>query len=83
MSLISAETMFSEIADIADIENYDVLGEYDPKDLHKTAKAYDAVLKEYLKEYKKAGIQMKHYLDIDAFLREYLKDNRYNESLYQ
>lgn len=76
MSLISAETMFSEIADIADIDNYDVLGEYDPKDLHKTAKAYDAVLKEYLKEYKKAGIQMKHYLDIDAFLREYLKDNR-------
>lgn len=73
MSLISTETMFSEIASKVEIAGYDVLDKYDPKDLYKTAKAYDAVLNEYLKEYKKADIQMKHYFDITNFLYEYLR----------
>ena len=71
MSLISAHAMFSEIGNEVDIGRYDVLRGYDPQDLHKTAKAYDDILREYLKEYKKAGIQTKRYSDMDAFVHDY------------
>lgn len=72
MSLISSNAMFSEISSEVEIDRYDALGGYDSQDLHKTAKAYDGILGEYLKEYEKAGIQVKHYSDIDAFVRDYI-----------
>ncbi|MFG6336945.1 MAG: hypothetical protein K1W31_00230 [Lachnospiraceae bacterium] len=37
MSLISANVMFAEISSEVDIDEYDVLGCYDPKDLSKEA----------------------------------------------
>lgn len=72
MSLVSTHEMYLEIGSEVDIGGYDVLGGYDPQDIYKTAKAYDDVLDEYLEEYKKAGIQAKHYPDIDAFVADYL-----------
>lgn len=72
MSLISTNAMFSEIGSEADIDRYDTLGGYYPQDLHKTAEAYDDILEEYLKEYRKAGIPVRHYSDIDAFVLDYL-----------
>ena len=71
MSLISANAMFSEINSEVDISRYDALSGYDSQDLYKTAEAYDGILNEYLKEYRKAGIQVKHYSDIDAFVLDY------------
>ena len=71
MSLISSNAMFSEINSEVNIDRYDVLGGYDSQDLHKTAKAYDVILNEYLKEYNKADIQVKQYSDIDAFVLDY------------
>lgn len=71
MSLISAGAMFSEIAGEADIDGYDVLEGYDARDLHRTAEAYDGILNEYEKEYEKAGIQVRRYSDIGAFVQDY------------
>ena len=71
MSLLSSNAMFSEISSEADISRYDVLEGYNSQDLHKTAKAYDDILSKYLKEYRKADIQVKHYSDIDAFVSDY------------
>lgn len=71
MSLVSCHAMLSEIGSETDIDGYEVMGVYDPLDLHKTARAYDDMMNEYLKEYQKAGIQAKHYDDIDAFVRDY------------
>lgn len=73
MSLVSSNAMFSEIESEAEIDRYDVWEGYDPQDLHKTAKAYDDVLNEYQKEYKKTGIQVKHYPDIEAFAEAYFE----------
>lgn len=42
-----------------------------PQDLQKTAMAYDNFLREYRKEYDKAGIPEKHYSDIDEFVLAY------------
>ncbi len=74
MSLISSNAMFSEIDCEVDIDRYDVLGGYDSQDLYKTARAYDDMLKDYLKEYRAAGIQVKHYSDIDAFVCDYCRN---------
>lgn len=71
MSLVSANAMLSEIESEGSIDRYDVWKGYDPQDLQQTAKAYDNILNEYLKEYKKAGIQVKHYSDIEAFVLDY------------
>lgn len=71
MSLISSNAMFSEISSEVDINRYNALRGYNSQDLHKTAKAYDDILSDYLKEYRKAGIQVKHYSDIDAFVLDY------------
>lgn len=71
MSLISSNAMFSEISSGVDINSYDVLEAYDSQYLYKTAKLYDGILNEYLKEYRKAGIQEKCYFDIDAFVHDY------------
>lgn len=71
MSLISANVMFTEISSEVDIDEYDILGCYDPEDLYKTANAYDTILKEYLNEYKKGGISERRYTDIDAFVVDY------------
>ncbi|MBD5503979.1 MAG: nucleotidyltransferase domain-containing protein [Lachnospiraceae bacterium] len=71
MSLLSSNAMFSEISSEVDISQYDVWGGYNSQDLHKTAKAYDDILNEYLEEYRKADIQVKHYSDIDAFVLDY------------
>lgn len=73
MSLISANAMFSEISSEVDIGSYDALGGYHPQDLHRTAEAYDDILEEYLKEYRKAGTLVRHYPDIDAFVLDYLR----------
>ena len=64
MTLVSSGAMFSEIASEADIDRYDVWEGYDPQDLHKAAKAYDNLLDGYLNEYKKAGLQVRHYSEI-------------------
>ena len=74
MSLNSLNAMISEIGDEVTIDNYDVLGGYDPNDLQKTAEAYDEILRKYLKEYERANIPVNHYSDIDAFVREYRKN---------
>lgn len=71
MNLISANAMFSEIDSEVSIDKYDVMEGYDSRDLYKTAKAYDDILKEYLKEYDKAGLPINRYPDIDAFVRGY------------
>ena len=71
MSLISANAMFTEISSEIDIAKYDALNCYDSRDLHKTANAYDNMLNEYLKEYRKAGISERRYTDIDSFVLDY------------
>lgn len=76
MSLISANAMFTEIGNEVNIDSYDILNCYDLEDLYKTANAYDAILNEYLNEYRKGGISEKRYSDIDAFVLDYQMNQR-------
>ncbi len=73
MSLVSLDGMFREIAEETQIGRYDAMTAYDPDDLPKTAEGFDAVLRAYQAEYKKAGLTVKRYADIDVFAAEYAK----------
>lgn len=68
MSLCSTKSFLSEAAG----ETYDTMGVYDPNDLQSTAAGYDAILEACRGEYRKVGLDVKHFADIDAFVKEYL-----------
>ena len=71
MSLVSLDEMLSDIRSEVDIDRSDAVSVYDPEDLEKTAGGFDAVLRDYLREYSRAGMRAAVYPDIDAFLAAY------------
>ena len=73
MSLVSLNAMMEEIGGESAICPYDILSVYDPDDLAKTAKGFDEVLQDYLQEYRKSGLSIKRFRDVDAFVSDYLK----------
>lgn len=72
MSMLGMNAMLSETESELDIGGYDVFACYDPNDLGKTARAFDELLNEYLKEYRRAGLEPERYGDIDEFIKHYL-----------
>ncbi len=75
MSLASLDEMLSDIRSGVDIGPLDAVSVYDPEDLDKTARGFEAVLRAYLREYGRAGLKAAVYQDIDAFLAAYLKQS--------
>ena len=73
MSFISFGAMLSELSNEWCIGDYEPLAGYDPADLYATAQSFDSVLKEYLEEYKKIGLEINRYPNIDAFVCDYLQ----------
>ena len=67
------QAMIDDIAAGVDIGHYDAVAGYDPDNLWKTAENFDRTIEAYLAEYRKAGIDVRHYADIDAFAEDYLK----------
>lgn len=73
MSMISLSAMLEEINGETDIAQYRVFDGYDPRDLQKTALAFDRFLEKYLEEYKKVGLRPERYKNIDEFAEQYRK----------
>ncbi|MCR5255979.1 MAG: nucleotidyltransferase domain-containing protein [Acetatifactor sp.] len=73
MSLISFNAMLTEISNEWRIGDYNPLSGYNPADLYATAQAFDNTLKEYLEEYRKIGLEINCYSNIDAFVCDYLQ----------
>lgn len=73
MSISAMSGMLSSICAAFDTtKSYDAMSGYDPHDLWKTAESFDDTLENYLAEYEKAGLDVKRYADIDAFVEDYL-----------
>ena len=73
MSLVSLNQMLSGIGSEVDIGSYDVLSVYDPGNLRKTAEGFETILKDYLREYDRAGLVANRVPGIDAFIASYLE----------
>ena len=74
MSMVSCQFMLEEIADSVEIRKADLMAAFDPCDTGKNAVAFDEMLCQYREEYRRAGIQPKHFADVDAYLAEYRKE---------
>lgn len=75
MSITSLNAMLAEISSETDIGGYSVFDGYCSDDLQRTAQEFDGFLKEYLNEYKKAGLEPNRFKDIDLFVQKYLEKN--------
>lgn len=73
MSITSLNAMLFDISAETEIGDYNVFDIYDPDDLQKTAQAFDDLLEEYLKEYRKAGVEPNRFKNIDLFVKNYLE----------
>lgn len=76
MSLSALNEMLSDLSDELDLPAYHALQAYEPGDLRRTAEGFDAVLRDYGREYEKAGLQPERYVDIDSFVTAYLRSGR-------
>lgn len=73
-NLCGLHGMLAGISREFSIDRYDVMGAYDPDQLPQNATLFDRYLQAYESEYQKAGISVKRYADVDAFVAEYLQN---------
>ena len=73
MNMCSLQNMFSDIASVVNIGNYDIMGEYNPDCLEDNIRVFDRNLERFEDIYKKAGIKVKRFSDVDEFIAEYLE----------
>ena len=73
-NLCGLHGMLAEISREYSIASYDVMGAYDPDRLSQNAELFDRCLQAYESEYQKAGISVKRYADVDAFVAEYMQN---------
>ncbi len=71
MNMCSLQYMFAEISAEAAIGTYNIMEEYDPDCLENNIRLFDACLQKYEAVYKTAGIAVKHFPDVDAFVADY------------
>ena len=72
LSLASLQGMLDDLHASAGVGEYDAFSVYHPENLLKTAEELDLFLAEYAKEYRRAGLTVRRYPDIDAFTEDYL-----------
>ena len=66
--------MLSGISSEFNIGDYNVMDEYNPENLTDNVRLYDKYLDKYEKVCNKAGIKIKRFSDVDAFVSDYLKN---------
>ena len=66
--------MLSDISSEFDIDDYNIMDEYNPENLADNVPLYDKYLKEYEKVCSDAGIKIKRFSDVDAFVADYLEN---------
>jgi hypothetical protein len=72
MNMCSLQFMFSELSSEFEIGGYDIMEEYNPDCLEENVRMYDKYLEKYEAAYKKAGIEVNRFSDVDAFVAVYL-----------
>ena len=67
-NLASFHGMLAEIAADTAIHDVDVMADFNPRDLRRNAEAFDEALRAYLNEYRRVGIEPRHFADADAYV---------------
>ena len=72
MNMCSLQLMLAEISAETEIGDFRILDQYNPDYLGENVKIFDESLRKYEKAYQQAGISIKKYADVDAFVADYL-----------
>ena len=72
VNMCGLQWMLTEISKETEIGAFDVMGGYNPDSLADNADAFDKHLRKYEGVYKRAGISVKRFADVDAFVDAYL-----------
>ena len=72
MNMCSLHCMFSDISSEVNTGSYNIMEEYNPDCLEENIRIYDKYLGKYEEVYKKAGITVKRFPNVDEFVEDYL-----------
>lgn len=72
MNMCSLHFMFLEISDGVEIGTFNIMDEYSPDSLENNTRIFDKYLQKYAEVYKRAGISIKRFADVDEFVANYL-----------
>lgn len=73
MNMCGLQGMLSDLSEDIEMEPYNIMEEYHPDCLGDNLKLFDATLQKYEEIYNKAGIKIKHFSDVDEFVKTYLE----------
>ena len=71
MNMCSLDCMFSDISSEVNIGTYNIMEEYNPDCLEDNIRTYDEYLRKYEEIYKRAGVTVKRFPNIDEFVADY------------
>lgn len=72
MNMCSLHVMLSELSDGVEIGSFNIMDEYSPDTLETNTRIFDKYLLKYEEVYKRAGISIKRFADVDEFVANYL-----------
>ncbi len=75
VNMCNLQYMLDEIASENDIGVYHIMEAYDPDHLDDNVQLFDAFLEKYEEVYKAAGMSVRRYPDVEAFVSAYLGKN--------
>ena len=73
MNLLSFDFMYGGIASEVEMCKPDLMGRFDPHDLRANEALFDDALRSYHAVYQAAGIEVRHYANVEEFAADYLK----------
>jgi len=71
MNMGSFQFMMQQVAEQVVIPELDLLVDFDPYNLSTNKEIFDAVLQQYLRFYEEAGIQPRHFINVEDFIVNY------------
>ena len=73
MNLACLQSMMDDIGSELDIPKFNVMEDYRSEDLKHNAELFDSELERFGQEYKKIGLEIQRYKDVDDFVAAYLE----------
>lgn len=75
MNMCSLQSMFSDISSEVNIGTFNMIESFNPDCLEENVKLFDKQLAQYEEVYKRAGITVKRFSNVDAFVADFLGGN--------
>lgn len=72
MNMCNFQCMLDGISSEVAMETYNIMEAYNPERLEDNIRLFDDCLQKYMEVYKRAGLSINHFTDVDEFVADYL-----------